>query len=302
MATQFVSTFHPSSSPTAAPALRRPRIMYSAPLAPVMCPKPRREEDPIQDRESLVMAMLPLVKHVALKIRKRLPAHVELDDLISDGVVGLVDAVAKFNPRKRVKLESYAKHRIRGSILDGLRSADPVPRDIRRKHKNLETHYQALEARFGRAAKDEEMAARMGVNVAQWHRELNAIQSAGIDCSARVLSAAPVSVPPSADPALLAGDGPDPFDLAYRCEQREILAQAATRLRKRDRQIITLYYYRGQTMQDIANRMNVDPSRVSQLHAAALVRLKADISSMIHSTHGGSAKAATRSMAAGGGA
>ena len=248
------------------------------------------------------MAMLPLVKHVALKIRKRLPAHVELDDLISDGVVGLVDAVAKFNPRKRVKLESYAKHRIRGSILDGLRSADPVPRDIRRKHKNLEKQYQALGAKLGRPAKDEEMATGLGLNLAQWHRELNAIQSAGIDCGARALSAAPVSVPTSADPALVAGDGPTPFDLAYRGEQREILAQAATRLRKRDRQIITLYYYRGQTMQDIANRMNVDPSRVSQLHAAALVRLKADISSMSHSTHTGSAKAATRSMAAGGGA
>jgi RNA polymerase sigma factor for flagellar operon FliA len=248
------------------------------------------------------MAMLPLVKHVALKIRKRLPAHVEADDLISDGVLGLVDALAKFNSRKRVKLESYARHRIRGSILDGLRCADPVPRDIRRKHKNLEKHYQALEAKFGRPAKDEEMAARMGVNVAQWHRELNAIQSAGIDCSARALSAAPVSVPTSADPALLAGDGPNPFDLAYRREQREALARALTQLGERDRQIVTLYYYRGLTMQEIANRMKVDASRVSQLHAAALVRLKADVSSLIHSTHAGSAKAATRSMAAGSGA
>ncbi len=135
MATQFVSTFHPSSSPTAAPALRRPRTMHPDPQAPVMCPKPRHEEGPVEDRESLVMAMLPMVKQVALKIRRRLPAHVEVDDLVSDGVLGLVDAVAKFNPRKRVKFASYARHRIRGSILDGLRSADPVPRDIRRKHK-----------------------------------------------------------------------------------------------------------------------------------------------------------------------
>jgi len=302
MATQFVSTFHPSSSPTAAPALRQPRIVHPAPLAPVMCPKPRREEDPIQDRESLIMAMLPLVKQVVLKIRKRLPAHVEVDDLVSNGVLGLVDAAAKFNPRKQVKFAIYARHRIRGSILDGLRSADPVPRDIRRKHKNLEKHYQAMEVKFGRAAKDEEMAARMGVNVAQWHRELNAIQSAGIDCSARALSAAPVSVPTSADPALLAGDGPNPFDLAYRREQRETLARALAKLRERDRHILTLYYERGLTMQEIANRMKVDASRVSQLHAAALVRLEADISSLIHSTHPGSAKAATRSMAAGGGA
>ena len=111
-----------------------------------------------------MVEMLPLVKAVALKIRKRLPAQVEFDDLLSDGVVGLVDAVAKFNPRKRVKLESYARHRIRGSILDGLRGADPVSRDIRRKHKNLEKHYQALEAKFARPAKDEEIATALGLN------------------------------------------------------------------------------------------------------------------------------------------
>ena len=155
MATQFVSTLHPSSSPSAAPALRRPRMVQPIPLVPVMCPQAHSEENPVQDRESLIMAMLPLVKQVVLKIRKRLPAHVEVDDLVSDGVLGLVDAAAKFNPRKQVKFASYARHRIRGSILDGLRSADPVPRDIRRKHKNLEKHYQAMEVKFGRAAKDE---------------------------------------------------------------------------------------------------------------------------------------------------
>ena len=302
MATQFVSTFHPSSSSTAAPALRRRRVVRPLPRPPVMRPNAHHEGIPVQDRENLVMAMLPLVKHVALKIRKRLPAHVEVDDLVSDGVLGLVDAAAKFNPRKQVKFASYARHRIRGSILDGLRNADPVPRDIRRKHKNLEKHYQVLEAKFGRPATDDEMAAGLGVNVAQWHRELNAIQSAGIDCNARALSAAPVSVPASADPALLAGDGPNPFDLAYRREQREALACALTQLGERDRQIVTLYYYRGLTMQEIADRMNVDASRVSQLHAAALVRLKADVSSLIHSAHAGSAKAAPCSMAAGGGA
>jgi len=303
MATQFVSTVHPSSSPSAAPALLRRRVVRPLPPPPVMRPKPRREEDPIQDRESLVMAMLPLVKQVALKIRKRLPAHVEVDDLVSDGVLGLVDAAAKFNPRKQVKFASYARHRIRGGILDGLRGADPVPRDTRRKHKNLEKRYQALEAKFGRPAKDEEMAAGAGVNLAQWHRELNEIQSAGIDCSARALSAAPVSVPTSADPALLAGDGPNPFDLAYRREQRETLARALTRLGERDRQIVTLCYYRGLTMQEIANRMKVDASRVSQLHAAALVRLKAEVASSRQTTtlHG-EAKPGPRAMAAGAGA
>jgi len=301
MATQFIATFHPSSSPAAASALRRRRVVRPLPPLPVMRPRAHREGIPVQDRENLVMAMLPLVKNVALKIRKRLPAHVEVDDLVSDGVLGLVDAAAKFNPRKRVKFAIYARHRIRGSILDGLRGADPVPRDTRRKHKNLEKQYQVLEAKFGRPAKDEEMAAGMKLNLAQLHRELNEIQSAGIDCGARVLSAAPVSVPASADPALLAGDGPNAFDLANRREQRETLARALTRLGERDRQIITLYYYRGLTMKEIAVRMNVDASRVSQLHAAALVRLKAKVDCMLHPPLVRRAASGTRSMAAGAG-
>jgi RNA polymerase sigma factor for flagellar operon FliA len=246
--------------------------------------------------------MLPLVKRVALKIRNRLPAHVEMDDLISDGVLGLVDAVAKFNPRKRVKLESYARHRIRASILDGLRGVDPVPRDLRHKHKCLQKLYQELEAKLGRPVKDEEIAAGLGMNLAQWHCELDEIQSAGVDCNTRSLSAAPTSLPTSADPAFLAGEGPNPFNLCCHREQREILSLAISHLGERERQIITLYYQCGLTMQEIAGRMKVDASRVSQIHAAALVRLKAGVASLLQSTHVGSAKSGTPSMAAGAGA
>jgi RNA polymerase sigma factor (sigma-70 family) len=143
------------------------------------------------------------------------------------------------------------------------------------------------------------MAARLGLNLAQWHRDLDEIQRAGIDCCPRPLSAAPISVPTSPDPTLLAVDGPNPFDLSYRREQREILARALTQLGGRERQIMTFYYQHGQTMQEIASRMKVDASRVSQLHAAALARLKADVASFLHSTtHPGNAKPGTRSMAA----
>jgi RNA polymerase sigma factor for flagellar operon FliA len=267
-----------------------------------MRPRKRREEKPIQDREKLVVDMLPLVKRVALKIRKRLPAQVEIDDLLSDGVVGLVDAVAKFNPRKRVKLESYARHRIRGSILDGLRGADPVPRDLRRKHKNFQKLSQELEADLGRPVKDEEMATGMGMTVAQWHHELNEIQSAGIDCGARTLSAGPTFMQTSVEPAFLAGDASNAFDLCYLREQREILALSLSQLRERERQIITLYYQRGLTMQEIASRMKVDASRVSQLHAAALVRLKAKVDSLIHRGQVETSETGGLSLAAGAGA
>ena len=302
MATQFVSTSHPLSSSATAPALCGRKMTRLVPTSRIMRPRKRREEKPIQDREKLVVDMLPLVKRVALKIRKRLPAQVEFDDLLSDGVVGLVDAVAKFNPRKRVKLESYARHRIRGSILDGLRGADPVPRDLRRKHKDFQKLNQELEADLGRPVKDEEMAAGLGMTVAQWHHELNEIQSAGIDCGARTLSAGPTFMQTSVEPAFLAGDDSNAFDLCYLREQREILALSLSQLRERERQIIILYYQRGLTMQEIATRMKVDASRVSQLHAAALVRLKAKVDSLIHRGQAETSETGGLSLAAGAGA
>ncbi len=106
--------------------------------------------------------MLPLVRRIALKVRERLPAHVEVDDLYSNGIVGLVDAIAKFDVGKRVKLESYARHRVRGAILDGLRTADPATRDLRRKNKAIQKLYRELEVKFGRPVHDDEMAAASG--------------------------------------------------------------------------------------------------------------------------------------------
>ena len=302
MATQFALASHALSTAAATLGPSGYVITESAPSAPVVPPRRRRKEKTVQDRQKLLVEMLPLVKRVALKIRKRLPAHVEMDDLCSDGVLGLIDAVTKFDPSKRVKLETYARRRICGSILDGLRGADSASRDIRRKSKEVQKLYHELEVNLGHPVTDEEMAAAQGINLAQWHRELNKIKIAGLDCGARTVSAAPTSALTSIEPACLAGDDPDPFDLCFRHEQSEILFRAISGLGERERTIIGLYYQCGLTMQEIASRMKVDASRVSQLHAAALVRLKAGVASLLHSTHAGSAKSGTRSMAAGAGA
>ncbi len=246
--------------------------------------------------------MLPLVKRMAFKIREHLPAHVEVDDLIANGVLGLVDAVAKFDTTKRVKLESYARHRVRGGILDGLRSADPASRDLRRKNKKIQKLYRELEVKLGRPVKDEEIAAALGMNLAQWHSTLNEIQSVGFDFGARTISAGPTTKRPSAEPALLADDDADPFDLCYRREQHEILGRALSHLRERERQIITLYYQEELTMKQIADRLNVDESRVSQLHSAALVRLRASVDSLQHPRRGATSGTAALSKAVGAGA
>ena len=283
MATQSVPTFQQLSNLTAvanfhprSPA--RPR----RPLPPpILRPMTEHEGTALQDREKLLVDMLPLVKRVALSIRKHLPAQVELDDLFSDGVLGLVDAVTKFDASKRVRLETYARHRIRGSIFDGLRGADPASRDFRRKNQRIQKLYHELEVKLGRPVTDEEMAAVQGMNLAQWHRELNELQSAGLDCGARTLSAAPTSPRASIESAFLARDDPNPFELGYRNEQLAILDRAVSRLQERDRQIVTLYHRRGLTMRQIADLMRVDESRVSQLHAVALDRLKAHVDTLL---------------------
>jgi RNA polymerase sigma factor for flagellar operon FliA len=224
---------------------------------------------------------------------------VEVDELLANGVVGLVDAVSKFDTSKQVKLESYARHRVRGGILDGLRGADPASRDLRRKSKRIQSLYHELEVKLGRPVKDEEIAAVLGMTLPQWHHTLNEIQSVGFDFRSRPISAGPTAKRAPAEPALLAGNNADPFDLCYRREQREIMGRALSHLRERERQIITLYYNQELTMQQIADRMNIDESRISQLHSAALARLKASVDSLLHPRHAQRPTALAKAVGAG---
>lgn len=124
MATQSISTLQQLNSPPVVPIFRRPLTRPTVRL------KELRKEKQIQERQKLIVELLPLVKHVAFKIRQHLPDHVEVEDLTADGVLGLLDAIRKFDDTKRVKLEIYARHRLRGAILDGLRGVDPVPRGL----------------------------------------------------------------------------------------------------------------------------------------------------------------------------
>ncbi len=303
MATQPIPSYEPMSNPVVAPGLRRPMISRR-PLTPVRVrPTARREAREAQERQRLLVEMLPFAKRMAFKIREHLPAHVEVDDLLANGVLGLVDAVAKFDTTKRVKLESYARHRIRGGILDGLRSADPASRDLRRKNKQIQKLYRELEVKLGRPVEDEEIAAALGMNLAQWHRTLNEIQSLGFEFTARTLSAGPTtkSLSRRIEPEELADDHANPFDLCYRREKSEILGRALSHLRERDRQIISLYYEEELTMKQIADRLHVDESRVSQLHAAALVRLKGGVHSLLHPHHAANPETVTLSKAVGAG-
>ncbi len=279
----------------------RQRAMKGA--APRGCkaegPRPRFNRH--NSRESLLVEMLPVVKRIALKIRGHLPAHVEADDLCANGILGLVDSIDKFDPSKGVKLESYARHRVRGAILDGLRRADTASRDMRQKNKNIQMLHRQLESKLGRPVRDEEMAKALGMQLGEWHRALTEVQSVGIDCGSRVLTAGPTLKLQSTDPELMTDGRDDAFGLCYRREQHEILGQAVSRLRDREREIITLLYRHGLTMKQIAVRLHVDESRVSQIHSVALQRLKARVDSVLNPRQAEVSEPRTLSMAAGAG-
>ena len=279
----------------------RQRAMKGA--APRGCkaegPRPRFNRH--NSRESLLVEMLPLVQRVAFNIRKHLPAQVEVDELAANGVLGLVDAVAKFDPSKGVKLGSYARHRVRGAILDGLRRADTASRDMRRKNKTVQTLRRELESKLGRPVQDEEMATALGMQLGEWHQALTEVQSMGFDCGSRVVTAGPTLKLQSTDAELLTDGRDDAFDLCYRREQHEILGQALSRLRDREREIITLLYRHGLTMKQIAVRLHVDESRVSQIHSVALQRLKARVDSVLNPRQAEVSEPRTLSMAAGAG-
>ncbi len=297
MATPAVTGFQKLSGASALPY--RPILRQRPCLVRSKRSKAPREEKAVQSKPELLAEMLPLVQRVAFNIRKHLPAHIEVDELAANGVLGLVDAVAKFDPSKGVKLETYARHRVRGAILDGLRRADTASRDLRQKNKRIQTLYHELESKLGRHVRDEEMAKALGMNLGQWYRALNEIQNVGTDWDSRILSAGPTLKLQSTDPELLTDGRDDPFDLCYRREQHEILDNALSRLRSREREIITLLYRHGLTMKQIAARLHVDESRISQIHSVALGRLKASVDSVLNPRQAKVSESHTLSMAAG---
>lgn len=223
---------------------------------------------------------MPLVRRVALQLRCHLPAHVEMDDLVSEGAIGLIDAVRKFDPARGVSIETYARHRIRGAILDSLRDQDHASRDMRRRIKKIESACQDLEGQLGRPAGDGEMAEAMGLSLARWYERVAELQRLGFEGAGSIMSKQIHKRVREEDlPACPDGDS---FALCYRREQRDLLSSALGYLTERERTIIIFYYKDALTMKQIGNRLGIDESRVSQLHTGAMIRLRSRVADMLH--------------------
>jgi RNA polymerase sigma factor FliA len=225
-----------------------------------------RSSGDLELRNRLVMRYSPLVKYVAGRIRSGLPATVDMADLLSDGVIGLMDAIEKFEPGRGLQFQTYAVPRIRGAIIDGLRAVDWVPRSVRDKLRDIERAQVALESRLGRTATDVEIAEELGIPL----RELR-------QTYARVSFTSLATVDELGVTDELA---PSATDALEDDETRAALMRCVKDLAERDRIIIALYYFEGLTLAEIGSVLQVSESRVSQLHTRATLALRAKMDVM----------------------
>lgn len=224
------------------------------------------------DSERLMLDQMSTVRWIARRIYERLPQHVDIEDLISAGTIGLLDACAKFDPARNVQFRSYAQFRIRGAILDSLRLLDWSPRELRRKGRQVENTVRQLTAQFGRAPSEPEVAHAMGVPLEDYQQMLGELKGLEIGTLHAERS------DESGEEELAYIPNPPEEDPLFRClnhEMKERLAQAIEQLPERERLVITLYYYEEMTMKEIGLVLGVVESRVSQIHSSAVVHLRA---------------------------
>jgi RNA polymerase sigma factor FliA len=220
-------------------------------------------------RDSLILEHLPVVRAIAMRVHANLPVHVDLDDLVHAGVLGLFDAATKFNPEKQVVFGSYAKHRIKGAILDSLRQLDWASRDMRRRQKQVEAATRDLATELQRNPSEAEVAQRMGMDIDQWRTMMINLRSVG---------AISASTRGNEEDDLPAPDFPckpetHPDFLCVREELRSTLGKVIKTLPERYQSVVRLYYVKELRMNEIAGMLGINESRVSQIHKSALDKM-----------------------------
>ena len=234
-----------------------------------------------ENREEVIIQYSPMIKYVANRIAMRLPPHIEVDDLISVGVLGLMDAISKYDSSRGAKFKTYAEFRVRGAILDELRSMDWVPRSIRQKASQVDKVVQGLQAKLRRTPEDEEVAQEMGLSLDQFHDTLNETKSIPI-FSLEDLGIAKESGDQQSLLDCLAGKADaDPQTQVRLVELKEIIAKAIDALPEKERLMVSLYYYEELTMKEIGAVLDITESRVSQIHSKAVYRLRTKLKAII---------------------
>ncbi|MBN1636958.1 MAG: FliA/WhiG family RNA polymerase sigma factor [Deltaproteobacteria bacterium] len=232
-------------------------------------------------RAQVITEFSPLIKYIASRIAMRLPPHIDIHDLINAGVIGLIDAIEKFDASKQIQFKTYAEFRIRGAILDELRAMDWVPRSVRQKARKVEDAYARLECALGRPASDEEVARELDVDLDSFYKLLSDTASVSL------LSLDDLGEEDS-DPSrknLLEYIMQDEKDLPSHkinlSEVRDMVARAIGSLPEKERMVISLYYYDELTMKEIGHVLKFTESRVSQIHTKAILRLRSKMQKIL---------------------
>jgi len=223
-------------------------------------------------REELILKYAPLVKYIADRMTMRLPPNISNEELISAGIVGLLDALDKFDSEMGTKFQTYAEHRIRGAILDELRKMDWIPRSIRKDIHRIEDAIMVLETRFGREPEDFEVAQEMGIDIDLFYRIIGRARGIGLLSLDEIM-------PDGSTPKFTkhVSDTPSPFDELKVKEVKKIISKALVKLSKKEQLVISLYYYDELTLKEIAKVLGLTESRISQIHSKAIIRLRAKL-------------------------
>jgi RNA polymerase sigma factor FliA len=230
------------------------------------------------ERERILMEQLPQVRYIARRIHERLPRHVPFEDLVHSGVIGLIDALNKFDLSKHVQFSSYAKFRIRGAILDGLRELDWSPRELRRKGRLVDSTYSELSGKLGRAPSETEIAQQMGLNL----RELQSLLAEldGLELGSLRIESSRDGKPEDLTDYVPSKPEDTPFFQCLRSETKHLLERAISELPEKEQRVLALYYYEELTMKEVGVALGIGESRVSQIHSLAMVRLRSRLNAL----------------------
>jgi RNA polymerase sigma factor for flagellar operon FliA len=225
-----------------------------------------------EEREQLILEHLPQVRLIARRIHERLPESVNLEDLISTGAVGLISAIDRFDPTLNVKLKTYAEYKIRGAILDSLRGLDWAPRQQRKRSKQIEAAITKVEQRLHRTAREEEIAAQLGLSIEEYHEWL--VEIRGLNLGS--LETATPDEDDGRDLLQYISDDEDtwPSRLLERRELQNLLAEAIAKMPDTEQTVLSLYYYEELTLREISKIVHLHESRISQIKSQAILRLR----------------------------
>lgn len=240
----------------------------------------REHVEEIVDRDEFILKELPQVYYIARRVYERLPQHVPFEDLVHAGVIGLIEAVRSYEASKAVPFNAFAKFRIRGAILDSLRALDWGSRPLRRKGRRIEEAITKLSAKLGRQPEEDEIAAEMGVSIEKLHEialRLDGLNLVGQQVNSAFDSGEKHDLIESAP-----SQDENPFDLCLRGEIQGHLADAIATLSEKEQLVISLYYREELTMKEIAKVVQLGESRVSQIHALVLPKLRAALEKTLY--------------------